>query len=139
MPILHSAVKIATRHLPKVISPTAHAVLDYLSAAVFLGTGAFLLARGRNKHAAISALVCGVAETTTALLTDFPGGAIDLISFPTHGKIDMGLATMTASFPEFMEFEDELERKFFRIQALMITANAGLTPFRTPGAGGSKQ
>ena len=29
-----------------------------------------------------------------------------------------------------MEFEDELEGKFFRIQAVMITANAGLSPFR---------
>ena len=58
-----------------------------------------------------------------------PGGITDVISFPAHGKIDMGLAAMTATLPEFMEFSDEKEMGFFRVQALLITANAGLTDF----------
>jgi hypothetical protein len=115
--------------MPKVISPRAHAVLDYATAATFLAGGVWMLARRRNKRAGISALACGVAETVTSLLTDYPGGVSDVISFPTHGKIDMGLAAMAATLPEFMDFADEREMGFFRAQAVLITANAGLTDF----------
>ncbi|HLK34192.1 MAG TPA: hypothetical protein VKT29_13945 [Terriglobales bacterium] len=129
MPVLHSSVKLLTKHLPKVISPKAHAVLDYATAATFVAAGILMLTRKRNKRAGISALVCGGAEIATSLLTDYPGGVTDLISFPTHGKIDMGLAAMTATLPEFMGFADEAEMGFFRAQAVLITANTGLTDF----------
>jgi hypothetical protein len=129
MPVLHSSIKLLTKHMPKVISPRAHAVLDYVTAGTFLAGGVLLLTRRRDKRAGISALVCGVAETITGLLTDYPGGVTDLISFPTHGKIDMGLAAMTATLPEFMDFADGQDMGFFRAQALLITANAGLTDF----------
>ena len=126
MHLLHSSVKLLTKKMPKVISPRTHAVLDYVTAGTFLAGGILLLARRRDKRAGVSALVCGVAETITSLLTDYPGGVTDLISFPTHGKIDMGLAAMTATLPEFMDFED---MGFFRTQAVLITANTGLTDF----------
>jgi hypothetical protein len=129
MPVLHSSVKLLTKHMPKVISPKAHAVLDYVTAGTFLAGGILLLTRRRDKRAGISALVCGVAETITSLLTDYPGGVTDVISFPTHGKIDMGVAAMTATLPEFMDFADGDDMGFFRAQALLITANAGLTDF----------
>ncbi|HEY6935646.1 MAG TPA: hypothetical protein VI424_00760 [Terriglobales bacterium] len=127
MPLLHSSVKLLTKKMPKVISPRTHAVLDYVTAGTFLAGGLLLLARRRDKRAGVSALVCGVAETITSMLTDYPGGVTDLISFPTHGKIDMGLAAMTATLPELMQFSDSQDMGFFRAQALLITANAGLT------------
>jgi hypothetical protein len=127
--MLHSSVKLLTKHMPKVISPRTHAVLDYVTAGTFVAGGILLLTRRRDKRAGISALVCGVAETVTSLLTDYPGGVTGLISFPTHGKIDMGLAAMTATLPEFMDFEDSQDMGFFRVQALLITANAGLTDY----------
>lgn len=129
MPLLQSSVKLATKHMPKIISPQAHAVLDYVAAGTFLAGGILLLMRRRDKRAGISALVCGVAETVTSLLTDYPGGVTGLIRFPTHGKIDMGLAAMAATLPEFMDFADGQDMGFFRAQALLITANAGLTDF----------
>lgn len=129
MPVLHSSVKLLTKHMPKVISPRTHAVLDYVAAGTFLAGGVLLLKRRRDKRAGIAALVCGVAETVTSLLTDYPGGVTGLISFPTHGKIDMGLAAMTATLPEFMDFADGDDMGFFRAQAVLITANAGLTDF----------
>ncbi len=129
MPVLQSSVKLATKHMPKIISPKTHAVLDYVAAGTFLAGGILLLMRRRDKRAGISALVCGVAETVTSLLTDYPGGVTGLIRFSTHGKIDMGLAAMTATLPEFMDFADGPDMGFFRAQALLITANAGLTDF----------
>jgi len=129
MPLLQSSVKLATKHMPKIISPQAHAVLDYVAAGTFLAGGILLLMRRRDKRAGVSALICGVAETVTSLLTDYPGGVTGLIRFPTHGKIDMGLAAMAATLPEFMDFADGQDMGFFRAQALLITANAGLTDF----------
>jgi hypothetical protein len=129
MPVLHSSVKLLTKHMPKVVSPRTHAVLDCVTAGTFLAGGLLLLRRRRDKRAGISALVCGVAQTVTSLLTDYPGGVTGLISFPTHGKIDMGLAAMTATLPEFMGFADAQDVGFFRAQAVLITANAGLTDF----------
>ena len=34
-----------------------------------------------------------------------------------------------ATMPEFMDFEDESEKAFFRTQALILTALTGLTDF----------
>ncbi|HEU5336658.1 MAG TPA: hypothetical protein VFU27_11880, partial [Terriglobales bacterium] len=62
MPVLHSSVKLLTKHMPKVISPGTHAVLDYVTAGAFIAGGVLLLKRRRDKRAGISALVCGVAE-----------------------------------------------------------------------------
>ena len=118
-----------TKHLPKVISPKAHAVLDYITAGTFIAGGILLLTRRRDKRAGISALLAGAAEITTSLLTDYPGGVTNLISFPTHGKIDMGLAAMTATLPEFMDFSDSQDVGFFRAQSAILTANTGLTDF----------
>lgn len=129
MPVLHSSVKLLTKHMPKVISPGTHAVLDYVTAGAFIAGGVLLLKRRRDKRAGVSALVCGLAETITSLLTDYPGGVSGLISFPTHGKIDMGLAAMTVTLPELMDFADGDDMGFFRVQGVLITANAGLTDF----------
>src|SRR5579885_1690021 len=57
MPVLDQAAKWATNRLPKVINPTAHAIIDYGMAASFFGMAAFFW--NRNKRAAISCLVCG--------------------------------------------------------------------------------
>ena len=102
MPILDQAAKWTTNRLPKVINPTAHAIIDYATAASFFGMAALFW--GRNKRAAISCLVCGAAETITAALTDYPGGLTDEISFETHGAIDFGLAGMVASLPDMLRF-----------------------------------
>jgi hypothetical protein len=81
----------------------------------------------RNKHSAVSALICGGAELALSLLTDYPGGVVDAISFPTHLKLDLGLAAMTASMPEFMKFDDDSQKWFFLLQSGQMTAVTELT------------
>ena len=134
MPLLHQATKFATNKMPKVINPTAHAIIDYAMAASFFGMAAFFWRR--NKRAAVSALVCGVAETVTALCTDYPGGVVDEISFATHGGIDVGLSGVVASMPGMLRFSDEPESKFFRIQGVALAAVTGLTDFTGSGKSG---
>jgi hypothetical protein len=131
MPILEQATRWATNKMPKVINPTVHAIIDYGVAATFF-TMAALFWR-RNKRAAISSLVCGSAETVTALLTDYPGGVTDAISFETHGRIDFGMSGLISSMPNLMRFSDENESTFFRMQGMAIAAVTGLTDFTGTG------
>lgn len=125
MPLAQRGLAAATGRLPNVISPTTHAIIDYVS----IGTFMFMAASfwRRNKRAALSALISGGAQLTTVLLTDFPGGVAKVIDMPTHLRIDMGLAATTSTLPDLMNFKHEPESKWFRIMGLNITANAGLT------------
>lgn len=134
MPLLQQAAKWSTNKLPKVINPKAHAVIDYAMAASFFGMAAFFWRR--NKRAAVSALVCGAAETITSLCTDYPGGIVDEISFETHGAIDFGLSGMVSSLPNMLRFSDEPESRFFMMQGIAMAAVTGLTDFTGSGKGG---
>src|SRR5258707_5901115 len=131
MPLLHQATKFATNKMPKVINPTAHAIIDYAMAASFFGMAAFFWRR--NKRAAVGALVCGAAETITSLCTDYPGGLVKEISFETHGAIDFGLSGMVASLPDMLRFSDDPESRFFRMQGLGLATVTGLTDFTDSG------
>ena len=134
MPLLAQLTRWSTNKMPKVINPTAHAIIDYATAATFFAMAAFFWRR--NKRAAISSLVCGSAETITSLLTDYPGGVAREISFETHGKIDFGLAGLVANMPAMMRFSDEPESRFFTLQGMTLAAVTGLTDFTGTGKGG---
>jgi hypothetical protein len=125
MPMINNMAGMVARRMPKAISPKGHAIADYVTiAGFFLGAAMFWR---RNKHAAVSALICGGAELALSLLTDYPGGVVDAISFPTHLKLDLGLAAMTASMPEFMKFDDDSQKWFFLLQSGQMTAVTELT------------
>lgn len=127
MALLQKGVAMAAGRMPKVIKPQAHAVIDYVVAGSFFLTAA--LYWRRNKRAAISSLICGGIVTTNSLLTDYPGGAWKVISFRTHGKLDAGLAGLTATLPRVMAFGDDSESKFFTMQSMAETAVTAMTDF----------
>lgn len=128
MPLLLKAAKAITDRLPKVISPGAHAAIDYGTAATFLAMSAVYWRR--HRPAAVSAMICGLSESLVAMMTDYPGG---LLSLEAHARIDVGLALLTATIPEFMKFEDRHEARFFNLQALAMASVAGLTDFKRTG------
>ena len=66
-------------------------------------------------------------------MTDYPGGVKPVISFETHGKIDAGMAGLTATVPTFLGFGDEDEAKYFRGAALAETVITGMTDFTGTG------
>jgi hypothetical protein len=127
MPLLHKIVSAAAGRMPKVIGPSTHALMDYAVAGSFLLMGTAYW--GRNKRAAIGALVCGGAIAANSLLTDYPGGVSNIISYKNHGRIDAGFAALTAAMPRFMEFDDQPEARFFAMQALGESLAIGLTDF----------
>ena len=127
MPVLNSIVKVATKSLPPVITPRAHSIVDYLIAGSFFATAAWFWRR--NKRAAVASLVCGGAQLAVSMLTDYPGGSRKPIRFHTRREIDLGLAAMTATMPEFLAFKDEPEKNFFLTQGALITAVTEVTQF----------
>ncbi len=128
MPIMQKGVAAFENRMPKVISPKEHAIADYITIGGLVLMGALFWKK--NKRAAIAALTCAGAEAANTLLTDFPGGVAKVISFHTHGRIDMGLAATCSAMPNFMSFDDEPEAKYFRIMGLNITTVGALTDFR---------
>src|SRR5947209_20375062 len=105
MPIFNSLAKVAVKPLPRILSPKAHAIVDYIVAGAFiLSAGAFWR---RSKRAAIASLLCAGTELAVSLLTDYPGGIHKVLSFQTHGEIDLGLAAMTATMPDSLAFGDD--------------------------------
>lgn len=127
MPMLNRLTKIAVKPLPRVISPRGRAVADHIIAGSLFAIAAGLWRR--NKRAALGALVCGGAELSISLLTDYPGGSRKGIPFHSRKEIDAGLATMMATMPEFLAFKDDAERKLFVAYGAAITVVSALTDF----------
>jgi hypothetical protein len=125
MPVLNNLTKVVAKPIPRMVSPKAHAIIDYASAGIFLGSAAWFWRR--NRRAALASLLCGGAELGLMLLTDYPGGMKKILSFETHREVDYGLAAMAASAPETMAFKDTGERKFFRAQGALLTLLGELT------------
>ena len=125
MPALNKVAQIASKSLPQILSPKAHAVADYCMIGVFLGLGA----RGwkRNKRMSLAALLCGGAQLAVSLLTDYPGGIRKVIPFRVHREFDLGLAALSATIPAAFSFEDDPAKKFFLVQGALITASNQLT------------
>jgi hypothetical protein len=116
-----------TDRMPKMIGPKTHAIIDYAMAATFFTAGALFWRR--HKRAALSSFICGAAVTANSLVTDYPGGVWKRISFDTHGKIDAGLAGITATMPSAMFFRDDAESRFFLATGVAETAVTALTDF----------
>jgi len=127
MAMMQSSVRMLGKALPKFITPQARAVADYATAAIFFG-GAVAFWR-KNKRAALASLVCGATQAGIAALTDYPGGVKRAISFPLHSKIGFGLSSLAGAMPEFLGFDDDEERTFFRVQSAVLAGITVLTDF----------
>jgi hypothetical protein len=127
MAMFNNLMKMAMKPMPDVITPRGHAVVDYMIAGAFFATAGLFWRQ--NKRAAVASLLCGGAQLGVSLLTDYPGGVTPAIHFSTRRKLDLGLAAMSAAMPEFLNFEDEPQRRFFTTQGILITMANELTRF----------
>jgi hypothetical protein len=127
MPALNSVAKLVAKPLPRIISPKAQAILDYLLVGSFFGTASWFWRH--NKRAALGAVLCGSAKLAVTLLTDNPGGVSRIITPRARREIDLGLAAMVATMPDFLAFKDEPERKFFLAQGVLITIGSEVTRY----------
>jgi hypothetical protein len=123
--------KMAIDRMPKSISPGTHVAIDYALAA---GTAAFgIYCLRNNKAAGVAALIAAMAEATNVAMTDAPGGMCKTISFPLHGRIDMGLSGILAAMPKFMGFADTKESRFFYLSAAAASMVVAMTDFTGTG------
>jgi hypothetical protein len=113
--------------LPRMISPRAHAIFDYIAAGSMFASAAWLWPR--NKRASMAALICGGTELGVSMLTDYDGGVRRVIHFGARREIDLGLGAMMAMMPEFLGFDDEPEKKVFVAQGVALTVMSELTDF----------
>src|SRR5579859_7370610 len=119
--------------LPKVISPKAHGIIDYVHAGMNLTAGALL--RHRNRRASNAAYALGASIFANALMTDYPLGVFRRYSFRVHGALDYGIAAVSASMPKLLGIEDQPEAHFFKWQGRGESVIAALTNYNdTRGA-----
>jgi hypothetical protein len=127
MALLQKGASIFSSRLPKVLGPRVHAVADYSVAALLFGAG--VLFWRNHRSASLSALLCGSGVLLNSLCTDYPGGVVREMSFENHGRIDAGLAGLTAAMPGLMGFSGEPQARFFEATALAETLAAGFTDY----------
>lgn len=119
-----------SRALPKPVERNTHAVLDYLTVSAFMMMGAFFW--GRHKRAAATALTNGFMVLGVSMFTDYAGSAAPLISFKTHGKLDLVQAATAATMPTLLGFGDDPAALPFRLQAVNELAVVGITDWDSP-------
>jgi hypothetical protein len=114
-------------HVPKVIDPGTHAVLDYLTAGSFIAMGFAWM--NRHPRASTLAFINGASVLAASVLTDYPGGVWRKLSFRTHGMLDVMQASMSATMPALMGFGSEPEAQFFHAQAALEAGVIAATDF----------
>ena len=114
--------------VPKVISPTAHAIVDYMVVGYyFVAAGACW---GGNKRASIAALANGAAVLGVSMFTDYWGDGRKPISFETHGKIDVGQGLAATLAPLLLGFADKPSASLFWAQAINEVGVLAMTDFK---------
>jgi hypothetical protein len=131
MPFLDSITAKVTDQLPSTISPRLHSLVDYGTGAAFLLFGAF--AWKRDKRTAVSSAGCGLFHLLNSVLTDYSELRSDRLNMEHHARVDMGVAALAGTMPAFMGLKDKYDTRFFRLQAILIAAAAGLTDFKRTG------
>jgi hypothetical protein len=127
MSLAQAGIAAFSDHMPKVISPKAHAIADCAIIGGFAVLGAVLWKR--NRRAAIAALGCAGAQTVNTLLTDHPAGIADAITPAAHRRIDVALAAASSTIPSVLGFAGEPEGRYFRLIGLCITAVGATSDF----------
>lgn len=121
-----SALDIS-KHMPKVIGPKAHGVIDYAHAAFFFGLALFC--RKNNPPAAWAAFGTGAFVLVQSLLTDYPLGWKPLIPFEMHGKMDAGFASASWMIPRVFGFSHTAAAKIFEMNSAVEGSVVSMTDF----------
>jgi hypothetical protein len=114
--------------MDKPLSPTAHGVADYLSAATFAAAPNVLQF---PPVAATLARSLGASYAGLSLATAYPLGAAKLVPFPAHLTMDAVMAPALAAAPWLFGFaESRAARNFFLGMAAVTAIVTSLTQRR---------
>jgi hypothetical protein len=87
----------------KKLQPLPHAVMDYAWAGTMMAAP-WLFGFSKNKTATVNSVASGGAILGLSLMTNYPLGAVKMVSFPTHGVIETVAEIATAAAPWLMGF-----------------------------------
>ena len=90
----------------KLISPTVHGILDYATCAFFALAPTLLALHG--PYATVCYLLAG-GYLVISLLTNMPLGAVRVLPFPVHGKLELVSGLVFVAAPWLFGFADENE------------------------------
>ena len=119
MPLLTKTTDLATRKLPKVISPQAHKLADYAMMSGFALAG--LVYWKRDRRAAIASLLCGGSMLALTLATEYNGQRGHRMSFSEHRRTEMGMAAAFSLIPGILK-TGKMAKTHFLVQAAALTA-----------------
>ena len=137
MPLIQQATKTLETKLPKkVISPTAHGVIDYAHAAFFFTVGAICSRSNKRttKRAAWAAFATGGFILVESLFTDYRLGVKPAIPFETHGRMDSVFAASSWMVPQLLGFKGTGPAKIFELNSLAEASVVGMTDWSSERA-----
>jgi len=115
----------------KFANPLAHGVLDYGLALTFLLAPALLEFAETPTRLSY---VIGFAYFGASLVTNYPLGAIRLLSFPAHGMLEALMAAGWIVMPWLFGFaENPAARNFFVAAGIALLAVVAVTDYRGLG------
>jgi hypothetical protein len=116
----------------KVLSPRAHGVMDYLSAAIFYLAPTLF---GFGGTPAVASRVLAVGYLAFSLLTAYPLGLARVIPFRMHVAFDGVLALVLLAAPWLLGFSDvDAARNFFVAMGVVSIVVVTLTDARQADA-----
>jgi hypothetical protein len=110
----------------KIISPTLHGYLDYLTVLLFLVAPSLIGLTGMARTFAYALAGIHLAMT---LVTDFPLGAAKLLPFTIHGWVERVVGPILIVLPFALGFEAPA-RGFYIVIGIVIILVGLLTDYR---------
>ncbi len=100
----------------KIISPTNHGYLDYVTVALFLAAPTII---GLTGIAGVIAYALAGIHLTMTLVTDFPLGIAKLIPFSVHGWVERAVGSALVLLPFLLSFQTPA-REFYIVIGIVI-------------------
>ena len=111
----------------KIISPTHHGYLDFITVVIFLFAPTVF---GLNGLPAVLAYLLAVIHLAVTLATDFPSGVIKIIPFTLHGLIERVVGPLLVVIPFILGFANEAAaRNFYIFIGIIIIIVGVLTDY----------
>jgi len=110
----------------KIISPTPHGYLDYVTVVLFLVAPSLI---GLTGMAGTIAYALAGIHLAMTLVTDFPLGVAKLIPFPVHGWVERVVGPALVLLPFIVGFEGPA-RGFYIVVGLVIILVGVFTDYR---------